>query len=1578
MFWTTVFYSNISILASRSNSKFGTGSSISFTTTESAVNSPSATPPYPSVPLSSTSAPSAPATAPRSSLASVVPYSTKSRQHVSAPSAGFASSLRGSATNSLHYSTTPSADVSSSLRPSGTQPWQNSGAPNAGVSHKLRPPFSASPSLPATNASQYHLLPGTALSSKLPPLVSASPSYSAFNSSGYYRGPTTAFSGSMPQYKNASQSTFPACKPVSGYDAKSCSCATRANSWYVSHAIATTTPIVCQYSMASGYVYSFTPGCFPQTSTVLAEPYVAPDECCSGPCRIRAEGVRLVYWASDDMYVTNATNTTLASNPSSNITLAPKVSEEPYTLVEDGFTFTSPSVYVIYSSISASQSCVARFDSSVLRGSTHYVTRAYPPDALSTANCGPSAWESGAWSAINYAQLYTAPTWPEIHQRFDACRSGEPEISYEFASHQIANPQLSFPPDVNRIDPAWSTCSGIYLGANDPPRVLSKVNGLGPVTAQVPKPAMVHTKVPEPASSVLGSLPKETNGVPGALPAFHTSVADFVPKPTATSTTHLGAYKPGDSCSACTDPTQCPTCALNAPVVLVSVPAIIPSASAQAPTVKPAVFITGLPDATKPNSAQAAGVPDWSWGALTAYYHTTVAAIAPQESAATAQVSAAAAKGGISALAWSNFAQPVNPQPSLESVGGKEPASSEVVQPQPDSSGTGTDTAHNSSPNVAGPHSGGSESTDQGINPATLEAGNPKPETHGSGSTETSTPKIAIPQSGSSESANPGLNPATLEPVDAPSTGGTNEGTSVSSNAGAPPGPLSPSSGSGSPGIGQNEEVPAPKIAQGQSSTQVVPASNPAAIPALPSIGGSKVQLATNGAIVIGSTTMPPSHVITIGGKQVSVAPQGVVVDFSTYPYAAPTPVMASPVSAAPIQVGGQQIQRAPNGLGVVYGGSTIANNAQATISGHVVSAGTNNVVLDQSSYALPAMASPTPVVVDGHTVQKASANGVVFAGVSILSGQTATVAGHTAYAAGPNSIVVDQSTYTLPAAAASQTIVGGQTLKMAPNGAVVLDSITVPPGSKATISGHDISAGFSNVVVDSSTYALPTSSPSNVAPAVVIGGQSAQRGANGVITFGGARIMPGAKPTVIAGKTVSAGSDNLLVDGNIYALPAPAPVMSQPLLVDGQTVRKGQSGEIMIGSSTIMPGSKETIGGHIVSVESGHVLLDGITYALPSGTGSVFESSKTDTDTSGVVTLLNGDTISAGGQAATFSGTPISVLPSDEGLLVGTRTIPLPSAQTFGHMLTTAGEVFTAVNNQVIVGGSTLPEGSVTTIHGTRVSLGDSGLVVGLTTIALPTLGLPSAAPAVTTLGETFSQIDASHVAFGRHTLSIGGHETMIRGTEVSFGKSGLVVGSSTMAFPTAAPTLTTLDHTFVPVDASEVALDGTTFSIGGKATTIDGSLVSVGSSGLVIGGTTIPISIPSTASAVEAMTTDGYTISRLDASRVVVDGSTLTEGESAKIVHGTRISIGASEVDIGSQSIPFFETVKATATSGYGSFIIGGLQGSKPAATQPPWSSTSASQASAGGTRARGEAWAVSIALGLGTCIGLLAMIL
>lgn len=1031
--------------------------------------------------------------------------------------------------------------------------------------------------------------------------------------------------------------------------------------------------------MDKGHVYSFTPGCFPQTSTMLAEPYVAPDDCCSGPCRIRAAGVRLVYWAPEDAPTTNSTNSTMASPPNAKITLAPRVPETPYTMVEDGFTFTSPSVYVIYSSISASQSCVARFDSSVQRGSTHYVTRAYAPDALSTANCGPSLWQSGAWSSIHYDQLYRPPTWPEIHDRFDACRVGQPEISYEFASQQIANPQLSFPPDVNQIDPSWSTCSGIYLGAMDPPRALSKAAGLGspgsgPVTdlpdAGGPNPEpMYHTTVPKPASAIVNHIPTITEGSSevkftiGVIlhPSFHKSV--------------VAIAKPSSD----------------------AIPSAIPD-KAPAPTVPPAVFVTGVPDLTKPNSAQAAPLPQWSPASFVTY-HNSATAIAPQQPAAAQTLSPSSP--------WLHLAQPPSVQP-----GGENSAPPTDVQPEI-SGGTTPEGADTSSPSNAGSNLVVPAPTGQDIDPATLQPVDPQPQPVEGGNAGISSPQIAStpaslsgPPSGSDKGQS-----APGDPVV-----NANEGASGALNT-----------------VGLSEIVPQKAGSGGSSTIQIegpAPANvanspiDPPAIPALPSIAGSKVQLApTGGGIIVGSATVAPGHATTVGGKQVSVASQGVVVDASTFPFAASIPVLASPAPLPPVQVGDQQIQRAPDGQGVVVAGSTIVNGAQATVAGHIVSAGPENVVVDNKPFALPTPVAPASVVINGQTAQKVP-NGVVYGGVTIAAGQTATVAGHTVNAAGPSSIVVDKSSYNLPAAAPSSppVIVGGQTLYHAPNGGAVLGATTILPGSQTTIQGHTISAGSGSVVVDKTAHSLPTAQ-SNAAPAVIIGGQTVQRGTNGAVDYAGTTIMPGAKPTIIAGHTVSAGGNNLLVDGEDYALPTPAPVPSTPLLVGGETVSKASGGAIVVGSSTITPGSKQTISGHVISNNGGNLQVDGTNYALPANSGPVLQNVNAGSKSDNIVTLLNGDIISAGGSAATVSGTPISVLPNNKGLLVdGTKTIPPPNAPTVGHILTAAGEAFTALNGEIIIQGHTLAPGASTTIHGTRISIDSSALIIGSTTIPLPT----------------------------------------------------------------------------------------------------------------------------------------------------------------------------------------------------------------------------------------------------------------
>ena len=75
------------------------------------------------------------------------------------------------------------------------------------------------------------------------------------------------------------------------------------------------------------------------------------------------------------------------------------------------------------------------------------------------------------------------------------------------AANDLAVDQFfSMPAELSDVDPAWSTCTPVYRGAWDPPRVLIPVANLGPTTTSAP----TSTLLTSPATSVSSSLPKAT------------------------------------------------------------------------------------------------------------------------------------------------------------------------------------------------------------------------------------------------------------------------------------------------------------------------------------------------------------------------------------------------------------------------------------------------------------------------------------------------------------------------------------------------------------------------------------------------------------------------------------------------------------------------------------------------------------------------------------------------------------------------------------------------------------------------------------------------------------------------------------------------------------------------------------------------------------------------------------------------------------------------------------------------------------------------------------------------------------
>ena len=479
------------------------------------------------------------------------------------------------------------------------------------------------------------------------------------------------------------------------------------------------------------------------------------------------------------------------------------------------------------------------------------------------------------------------------------------------------------------------------------------------------------------------------------------------------------------------------------------------------------------------------------------------------------------------------------------------------------------------------------------------------------------------------------------------------------------PGSLAPSKSS------NPQATSGPKIAD-SSSTQLSPSHQTLAPPPNPSIAP---QVATTNTGQ-GSGNVPPipqphSEATPIAGKKspdIQLQPISTAI-FGNQPPNNDAAQNSSPdagiASSAPpgqgVPAGPTEqaaLTKGPNG-GLIIGSSTIMPGQAATINNHHVSVGSSSVLVDSNTYAFapPTSPPPIPITVAGLSMQTASNGGVILAGQTLAPGVRTIIGGH-AISVGSGNVVVDGKTQILPTtvpAPAPQPLIGGSTMQRASNGAIIIGSSTLPLDSQATIAGHVISVGTANVVIDGTTNALPNSGPT-----------------------------------------------------------------ASPVLLNGQTIQRASNGGLVIGSSTLAPGTQTTIAGHAISAGTNNVVLDSSTYALPSVAGATLVSPPEASPQRDAITLPNGSILSAGGSPVTISGHIISVPSNDQGAIIDGSTM-LFASSTAQSVFTVGGQTFTAAPSSFVIGSATVSlDGAPVTIAGTVVSLGPSGLQIGSTTVPL------------------------------------------------------------------------------------------------------------------------------------------------------------------------------------------------------------------------------------------------------------------
>lgn len=315
---------------------------------------------------------------------------------------------------------------------------------------------------------------------------------------------------------------------------------------------------------------------------------------------------------------------------------------------------------------------------------------------------------------------------------------------------------------------------------------------------------------------------------------------------------------------------------------------------------------------------------------------------------------------------------------------------------------------------------------------------------------------------------------------------------------------------------------------------------------------------------------------------------------------------------------------------------------------------------------------------------------------------------------------------------------------------------------------------------------------------------------------------------------------------------PESADPTSEPFAKNEElSIEAGPNGGLVLGGHTLTAGARTTLSGVAVSVGASHVIVDGITYARPTSTaaGVSVAGLRVEAINNNRFLIEDSITLSAGGIAATVSGTVLSILPNSNGIIINGSTVFLPASNMAQSIFTAVGEKMTAKPHEVVFGTNTLFEGGpALTISGTKISLGTSGLQIGSSTKILPMVTAP---PYIFKIGDKTVAANPSEAIIGSITISSGSPALTIAGTVVSFGALGLQMISPTGSSPTATATqsVLTIAGQLVTANEDKIPIGTVTLSRNGPALTISGTRLSLGDFGLQIGSSTIPLKPTSSA---------------------------------------------------------------------------------------------------------------------------------
>ncbi|KAI9690531.1 MAG: hypothetical protein M1822_009494 [Bathelium mastoideum] len=349
-------------------------------------------------------------------------------------------------------------------------------------------------------------------------------------------------------------------------------------------------------------------------------------------------------------------------------------------------------------------------------------------------------------------------------------------------------------------------------------------------------------------------------------------------------------------------------------------------------------------------------------------------------------------------------------------------------------------------------------------------------------------------------------------------------------------------------------------VVNGKTSVLATPAVSSSVVPI--NIGGQKIYPNAQSQYVVSGETLMPGSTVTVPGSNGSPAlTVALQTDGAGHTEAivngqTSTLSQASPVTSAPLIVGGQTVLPNPAGQYIISGktlnpGSTITipginGSPSTTVALQTeLSGGSAAVINGQTSTLTPSVpVTEAPLIVGGETLLPNSAGSYIISGQTLTPGAAITIPGDGSNA--PSTTIA----LTTDAQGRTEAVVNGQTATLTPS------PITGTP--------FVLSSGGETL--------LP-----NLAGGYIVNGQT--------LTFGHPITIPaaspGSPPTTLALTTNSGSATEAIINGRTELLSglSSAATSGAPLVIGTQTITPNAAGAYVVDGSTLTLDGAVTLG---------------------------------------------------------------------------------------------------------------------------------------------------------------------------------------------------------------------------------------------------------------------------------------------------------------------------------------------------------------------------------------------------------------